>query len=327
MGIPCWFMRRETMLIGQAWFSVDLTDDETYPPSPLPARTTSVEEYSTPFPSSIRISLTISYILAPRFVIPSPNQTTAAVSSGLYPPYKLSLVPILSAHSTPSNSDPSTSPTLTHLSKLLALHILNRTDSADIVRFFWASGYGKSDIVPLVRGALDVLGTASHQSKEAKTNGNGIGASARPSVIETWLAPLLGFLLGLYRCVVYLLLVRTVLIRTRSTSASPFPGVRRTRHTMLVLCELLACKRAFDETLGPLEGVGAVARQREGSVMWQLSVLSSWSIGLCEDIVREALRYQGTRGWESRPSKTGEGEGIACTFIHPLFLLRLTFVA
>lgn len=96
----------------------------------------------------------------------------------------------------------------------------------------------------------------------------------------------------------------------RVISVSPDPALRRIRRTMLVLCELSACKRAFDETLGPLEGV---ARQREGSVMWQLSVLSSWTIGLCEDIVRDALRYQGTRQWESRPNKPTEGEGLACT--------------
>lgn len=159
----------------------------------------------------VRIVLIISHMSAPRFVISSPNQTTAAVQSGLYPPYKLSLVPTVSAH-TPvsgSSSDPgaATSPssaTLAHLSKLLALHIINKTDSADLVRFFWASGYSKRDIVPLVRGALELLGThkksGAQQQADAQTNGAGATTTLfKPSVVELWLSPLLGFLLGLYR--------------------------------------------------------------------------------------------------------------------------------
>lgn len=161
----------------------------------------------------VRIALITSHMSAPRFVIPSPNQTTAAVQSGLYPPYKLTLVPTVSAHTPISNngssSDPgaATSPspaTLTHLSKLLALHIINKTDSADLVRFFWASGYSKHDIVPLVRGALELLGmhkkSGAQQQVEAKTNGAGATTTLfGPSVVELWLSPLLGFLLGLYR--------------------------------------------------------------------------------------------------------------------------------
>lgn len=104
---------------------------------------------------------------------------------------------------------------------------------------------------------------------------------------------------------------------------------------MLALCELFACQRAFDET--PVSSQGEFHPKESGrsnclvnhsfliqnidalpiiAAVWQLVVLSGWAITVCEDVVREALRYIASRKWEARPDKGYEGEGEQCEFLH-----------
>jgi hypothetical protein len=52
--------------------------------------------------------------------------------------------------------------------------------------------------------------------------------------------------------------------------------------------------------------------QKSLAVMWQLSVLAAWSIGLCEDVVKDGLRYQASRKWETRPNKSSQHEEKPC---------------
>lgn len=100
---------------------------------------------------------------------------------------------------------------------------------------------------------------------------------------------------------------------------------------MLALCEIFACQRAFDET--PISSQGEFHPKETGqskclanpsflarttdslpiiAAVWQLVVLSGWVITVCEDVVREALRYTASRKWEARPDKGYEGEGVQC---------------
>lgn len=87
--------------------------------------------------------------------------------------------------------DPYPSPDpLKYVSTMLALHLLNQTDTADLTRSFWALNYTARDIVPLVRGAFDLLVPLA-------PNEQGISKNAW----QEWLTPVAGFLVGLYKCV------------------------------------------------------------------------------------------------------------------------------
>jgi hypothetical protein len=79
-------------------------------------------------------------------------------------------------------------PVLAHLSALLALHVLNANDAADLVRSFWAARFTETDVVTLVRGALDLLRPL--EPTQAIISEEALGAH---------LAPIIGFLVGLYR--------------------------------------------------------------------------------------------------------------------------------
>lgn len=73
---------------------------------------------------------------------------------------------------------------------MLALHLLNQTDAADLIRSFWGLKYTAHDIVPLVRGALDLLVPLDSNEQGAPQN-----------AWQEWINPVAGFLVGLYKCV------------------------------------------------------------------------------------------------------------------------------
>lgn len=71
---------------------------------------------------------------------------------------------------------------------MLALHVLNANDAADLVRSFWAAKFTETDVVSLVRGALDILWPL--EPTRALISEEAFGVN---------LAPIIGFLVGLYR--------------------------------------------------------------------------------------------------------------------------------
>lgn len=207
-------------------------------------------------PGSVKLPLLMLPSSAPTFMSCAPNQTSAAVRSGVYPWHTLSIVPLLPVLSFPkgprgslesSSSSPNV-PVLAYLSALLALHVLNANDAADLVRFFWATRFTESDIATLVRGALDLLRPLERTQ-----------TIISEEVLGAHLAPVIGFLAGLYRYAMIRAhyIVSLVIDFFR---AAPDPKVRRRSRTMLTLCELSACLHAFDETLGPQD---AGPRHRE----------------------------------------------------------------
>lgn len=67
---------------------------------------------------------------------------------------------------------------------MLALHILNRTDSADLVRSFWTLGHTAPNVVSLVRGAYELLTPLSAGDRNPR---------------GSWMTPMTAFLVGLYK--------------------------------------------------------------------------------------------------------------------------------
>jgi hypothetical protein len=139
-------------------------------------------------------SLLMRLSSAPTFITCAPNQISAVVRSGLYPWHTLSIISLLPVPPLrkdlggPLVNSLSTVSVLSHLSAILALHVLNANDAADLVRSFWAAKFTETDVVSLVRGALDLLWPL--EPTRALISEEALGVN---------LAPIIGFLVGLYR--------------------------------------------------------------------------------------------------------------------------------
>jgi hypothetical protein len=176
---------------------VDLRNDACLGQNPVPARTV---KSLNPYPSESSMDTWIPYNTlfltllppAPTIITCAPNQTSVVVRSGLYPWHTLSIVSLLPIPSFPRVPEgslalsPSMMPVLAHLSVMLALSVLNANDAADLVRSFWAR-FTEKDVATLVRGALDLLRPLEPQ------------AVITEEALGAHLAPMIGFLVGLYR--------------------------------------------------------------------------------------------------------------------------------
>ncbi|KAF9513030.1 hypothetical protein BS47DRAFT_1012053 [Hydnum rufescens UP504] len=213
-------------------------------------------------PASVWYQPKHSYSLMPTSCVLSPNQALICSRGEVFPTQRISIIP------SPRRSDNEVAP----LSSVLAICIIKLADPGDIIRLFW-SRYNPSDVLPFVSGALDILGRVdpalSRFGSTSKSDGaHNVGEMAT-------LPSILGFLVGLYK-------------------HCPIPEVSQRWHTAFTFCELLACKRAFDESFimgenGP--------RLVETFALWQLIATTTWFVGVCEEFAQNVLRWQASRRW------------------------------